>query len=232
MKNKGEESMNLVDRAWQIWPLLVHAARNRQTLTYEMIAQLTGMATPGVGGVLEPIQSYCLLNKLPALTALVVSKKSGLPGTGFIAAQDVPREFVRIFRHNWTALPCPGPAALAEAVQRLPSNGISLDEQAPSAKPSPSSPKRVRDQALAGKFESLRIHLQAQQAGRVRMTFSEIVDMIGVPLPQSAFTHRAWWSNPSDTSNRRHAAAWMATGFRVTDLNQDRESGWVVFERP
>src|SRR5687768_2122606 len=99
--------MNVNERAWQVWPLLAFAARNRQLLTYEMVAQLTGMATPGLGRVLEPIQSYCLLNGLPALSALVVNKETGLPGIGFIAAADVPREFIRIFEHNWVAVACP-----------------------------------------------------------------------------------------------------------------------------
>ena len=112
------------ERAWQVWPLLALAARNRQTLTYEIVARLTGMATPGLGSVLEPIQSYCMLHGLPALSALVVNKATGLPGTGFIAAQDVPREFIRIFNHDWLAQGCPGPEDFADAVRRQPSNGI------------------------------------------------------------------------------------------------------------
>jgi hypothetical protein len=116
--------MNVNERAWQVWPLLVFAARNRQTLTYEIVGQLTGMAKPGLGRVLEPIQSYCLLKGFPALSALVVNKETGLPGIGFIAAEDVPRELIRIFEWPWLSHACPGPDALAEAVHLRPSNGI------------------------------------------------------------------------------------------------------------
>jgi hypothetical protein len=116
--------MTVAERAWQVWPLLAFAARNRQTVTYEIVGQLTGMAVPGVAKVLEPIQSYCLINRLPALSALVVNKETGLPGTGFIAVQDVPREFIRIFSHNWQAVSCPSPQAFAAAVEEQPSNGV------------------------------------------------------------------------------------------------------------
>jgi hypothetical protein len=116
--------MNMNERAWQVWPLLAFAAQHRQTLTYEIVGKLTGMATPGLGSVLEPIQSYCLLNELPALSALVVNKMTGLPGTGFIAAHDVPRELIRIFNHDWRSQGCPSPDAFADAVRRRPSNGI------------------------------------------------------------------------------------------------------------
>lgn len=120
----SQSAMKIPERASQTWSLLAFAARNRQTLTYELVGKLTGMHTAGVGSVLEPIQSYCLLHKLPPLSALVVSKATGLPGTGFIAAQDVPREFVRIFGHDWLTVGCPTPEAFAEAVRQLPSNGL------------------------------------------------------------------------------------------------------------
>ena len=117
--------MKIPERAAQAWSLLVFAAGNRQTLTYELLGRLTGMPPAGLGSVLEPIQSYCLLNGLPALTALVVNKSTGLPGTGFIAAADVPREFIRVFEYDWLSIGCPTPAQLAEAILVRPSNGIS-----------------------------------------------------------------------------------------------------------
>lgn len=116
--------MKIPERAAQAWSLLAFAACHRQTLTYELLAKLTGMHAAGLGAVLEPIQSHCLLNDLPPLTALVVNKATGLPGTGFIAAADVPREFVRIFDHDWLAVACPTPEQLAEATRLRPSNGI------------------------------------------------------------------------------------------------------------
>ena len=117
--------MKLSERAAPSWPLLVFAARNRQTLTYELLGKLTGMHAAGLGGVLEPVQSFCLLRELPPLSALVVNKSTGLPGTGFIAAADVPREFMRVFEHDWLSVGCPSAETLAEAVAERPSNGLS-----------------------------------------------------------------------------------------------------------
>ncbi len=52
-------------RAAQIWSVLGLAARNRQILTYQMLGKLIGVPARGLGYLLEPIQSYCLLNELP-----------------------------------------------------------------------------------------------------------------------------------------------------------------------
>jgi len=116
--------MKTSERATQIWPLLVQAALNRQTLTYERLAQLITMSPAGLGQLLEPIQSYCLLNELPPLTILVVSKKSGVPGVGFIAAQDIPRQQAVVFEYSWLDRRCPTPEEFAEAVAKRPSNGV------------------------------------------------------------------------------------------------------------
>jgi hypothetical protein len=116
--------MKLPDRAWQTWPILTLAASHRQTLTYEILGRLTNMHAAGLGAVLEHIQSYCLENKLPPLTALVVNKNTGLPSEGFVATKDVPRAFVQIFDFDWQSIACPTPALLAEAAARRPSNGV------------------------------------------------------------------------------------------------------------
>jgi hypothetical protein len=55
-----------------------------------MAARATGIARVGLGQCLEPIQTYCLVHDLHPLTILVVDQKTGMPGVGFIAAQDIP----------------------------------------------------------------------------------------------------------------------------------------------
>jgi putative restriction endonuclease len=119
----------LVDRfqrAFQIWSVLALAARNRQVLTYDLLSHLIGVPRMGLGQMLEPIQSYCILNRLPALTSLVVSEESGVPGQGFIASHDVPREQVRVFNHDWLAQISPNEEVLQQAAERLPTNGRPL----------------------------------------------------------------------------------------------------------
>jgi hypothetical protein len=117
--------MRVSERAAQIWPVLALAARNRRILSYGLLGKLISVPPSGLGQLLEPIQSYCLLHELPPLSALVVSKETGLPGTGFIVAADLPREQMRVFEKDWTTVGCPIPDAFAAAVVQLPSNGIS-----------------------------------------------------------------------------------------------------------
>lgn len=224
--------MKISERAWQAWSLLAFAARNRQTLTYEIVGKLTGMHTAGIGAVLEPIQSYCMLNGLPALSALVVNKATGLPGVGFIAAEDVPREFIRIFEQDWLSVGCPSPEALAEAVRRQPSNGTSISAGEPrtSVAAHAREPEAFPSGSTMAKYQPLQAYLvERRHMPRVRMTFAEIGEIIGDSLPKSAFTHREWWSNQSDTTNRPQAAAWTGAGFKVDSVQQLADSGVVEF---
>jgi len=96
---------------------------NRQILTYKLVGGLIGVPHYALAQLLEPIQSYCLLHSLPALTVLVVNNE-GRPGTGFIAAEDVPAEQARVFRHDWQEEATPLPETLLAAVRQLPSCGI------------------------------------------------------------------------------------------------------------
>jgi hypothetical protein len=60
-----------------------------------------------MGQMLAPIQSYCLQENLPPLTILVVNAETGLPGVGFIAAEDIPRVQGEVFRFDWVDYGCP-----------------------------------------------------------------------------------------------------------------------------
>jgi hypothetical protein len=116
--------MTRAERASQIWSVLALAAHNRQVLTYDMVAKLTGMARAGRGRCLEPIQSYCLVHDLLPLTILVVSSETGMPGVGFVAAQDIPRFQQEVFKFDWLAHGAPSPDDFERAVSEHPSNGI------------------------------------------------------------------------------------------------------------
>ena len=106
--------MKAEERAAQIWSALALAANNRQILTYDMLSKLTGVPRPGLGQLLEPIQSYCLVHGLPPLTILVVSADTGMPGAGFIAAQDIPKTQQDVFNFNWLERGAPSPEKLEE----------------------------------------------------------------------------------------------------------------------
>jgi hypothetical protein len=116
--------MQAHERAAQIWSVLALAAHNRQILTYPMLSKLVGVPAPGLGQLLEPIQSYCIVNDLPPLTILMVKTDSGLPGAGFIAANDIPRVQQQVFAHDWLEKSAPSPDDFAHAVTQRPSNGL------------------------------------------------------------------------------------------------------------
>jgi hypothetical protein len=116
--------MKVAERAAQIWPVLAWAASHRQNITYSQLAQATGAFTGGLGALLEPIQSYCILNGLPPLTVLVVQQESGLPGSGFTGASagELASSQARVFAFNWLEHGNPGSDQLELAVKRSPSN--------------------------------------------------------------------------------------------------------------
>ncbi len=120
--------MKRVETARTVWSLLIFAALNRQTLTYQRLSKLIGVPRSGLGRLLEPIQSYCILSSLPPLTSLVVEARTGRPGDGFIAASSLPQAQAETFAHDWLAHPVPQPDDFQQAIETLPSCGLSLDE--------------------------------------------------------------------------------------------------------
>ncbi len=113
--------MEASERAAQIWSVLAWAATNRQVLTYGILGKLIGVPARGLGHLLEPVQSYCLLKSLPPLTILVVSEDSGLPSSGFTAAGDIPKTQLSVFQHDWLKVGAPSPEDLAAALSQRPS---------------------------------------------------------------------------------------------------------------
>ncbi len=118
--------MSRFDQTACIWPLLVFAVKNRRVLTYATLGKLIGVPPADLGRLLEPIQSHCILKGLPPLTSIVVDARTGLPGEGFIAADNVPQAQAETFRFDWYGVPVPSREDYRDAVQQLPSLGLSL----------------------------------------------------------------------------------------------------------
>ncbi len=97
--------MKKAERACQIWSVLAWAARHRQTITYGQLAKLTGVPAVGIGKYLDPIQDFCVKEKLPPLTVLAVRADSGLPGQGFdgVMAEEFARAQTKVFGKDWLA---------------------------------------------------------------------------------------------------------------------------------
>ena len=120
--------MKRTEKAVAVWALLSLSATKRQILTYQLLAQLIGVPRSDLGRLLEPIQSYCILSNLPPLTSIVVETRTGRPGDGFIAASNLPQAQAETFAHDWLNQTVPQPHAFREALDTLPSCGLSLGE--------------------------------------------------------------------------------------------------------
>jgi hypothetical protein len=123
--------MTAPERAAQIWAVLGLAARNRQILTYEMLGRLIGVPARGLGHLLEPIQSYCLIHSLPPLTILVVQEATGLPGSGFTgaSASEYAKKQLEVFGFDWLQHTAPTPEVLDAASTQRPSRGAAAHEE-------------------------------------------------------------------------------------------------------
>ena len=78
------------------------------------------------------------------------------------------------------------------------------------------------------KYQSLNTYLRQQHQDTVTLTFTAIEAMLGIPLPPSARTQRAWWSNRSRGAVQ--AQAWMAAGYHVQTVDLAAEQ--VTFHKP
>jgi len=79
-----------------------------------------------------------------------------------------------------------------------------------------------------GKYQPLLEFLRDSNLDEVTLTFAEIEALMNDTLPDSARNKRAWWSNRS--KGALQASAWMEAGYRVEDVDVDRQQ--VVFRKP
>lgn len=111
-----DEASNVPKRALQIYLILIGAARRHEMLTYEQLSSLMGFdrAAGVLADRLGPIMRWCERNGLPALTAIVVNKTTGLPGAGLqtVDGNKFALEQQRVFQHDWFAIFPPDVAEL------------------------------------------------------------------------------------------------------------------------
>jgi len=94
--------INHIERARLAWQVLIEVARARDTITYGGLGNRIGVHHRAIRYVLSPIQDYCIEEKLPPLTILVVNG-TGRPGTGFIAhdPNDLESGFEAVWGCAW-----------------------------------------------------------------------------------------------------------------------------------
>ncbi len=118
MVNKFSDNPTHPLRALQIWQILIGTAKNRQILTYGILADMLGYKGAGVfAQPLGHIMYYCQQNELPPLTIIVVNQDTGIPGTGLTGA-DLSADRESVFRFDWYGLVPPTPEDLKMAYQK------------------------------------------------------------------------------------------------------------------
>ena len=95
-------SVNQSQRAFDAWPILVERATSGKTITYKQLGDAIGIHHRTVRYVLILIQDFCMEEKLPPLTILIVNQ-TGKPGDGFIAwdADNFDEGFQKVTKYNW-----------------------------------------------------------------------------------------------------------------------------------
>lgn len=83
----------------------------------------------------------------------------------------------------------------------------------------------VEDEPSSGesRYAPLAIWLQSQPPDKdlVKPTFSQIEEIIGGKLPESAYKNRAWWAN--DSVGHVQSKQWLDVGWRVASVNMTSE---------
>lgn len=117
---KFQEADRIYVRAQQIWLILVgnvmnskRDKRNPYTITYGDLALLMGYTDRRVGHTLArhlgTVGEYCVMNKLPALNAIVVNEKTGVPGHDVVLTNgnNWKEEQSAVMRQDWYSIRVP-----------------------------------------------------------------------------------------------------------------------------
>lgn len=79
---------------------------------------------------------------------------------------------------------------------------------------------------LEKKYIPLSHYFQAATNSSIRLSFSEIEQIMGQTLPNAAYLNKSWWKKSKPPA--KHFHAWADSGYRVTEVEPDR---YVVFEK-
>ena len=67
------------------------------------------------------------------------------------------------------------------------------------------------------KYKPLEEYLSRLQDHSVKLTFKQVEEIIGTPLPLSATRYRGWWSNNPDNGVITHS--WLNAGFKSAQVD-------------
>ena len=63
---------------------------------------------------------------------------------------------------------------------------------------------------------------------QIDLTFDQVEEILGTPLPASATRLKTWWTNVQPKI-QSHRTAWLNNGWMVAEF--DQQAGWVKFVR-
>lgn len=94
-------------RAVKAWPILVKRAQTAcEPMTYKEISNEIGYHHRAAKWFLSEIQEFCKKNKLAPLQALVVNKKTRLPGHGYYGSARTHKEhkkaLKKVAKEDWS----------------------------------------------------------------------------------------------------------------------------------
>ena len=115
-KTDMPEPSNPAIRAKAAITTLIKRAKNHQLITYNDLAEAIGYNDPRpTGHVLWAVFAWCLKNKAPALSRLVISQGTGNPGIDELLRYNL----FQIFNFNWDDLKIPSPPEIEMCRQWL-----------------------------------------------------------------------------------------------------------------
>lgn len=68
------------------------------------------------------------------------------------------------------------------------------------------------------KYRNLSLHLASRNGAKWVAKFQEIEAILGFPLPRSAYSYPAWWSNQSGDGHIQ-SQSWQSAGWRTGELD-------------
>ena len=82
---------------------------------------------------------------------------------------------------------------------------------------------------MSGRYLLLYKYLNERYANTVVLTFAEIEDLLGFPLPEQARLHQEWWTDAAvNPAGRDHSDSWTLAS-RTATPNMSAQS--VAFDR-
>jgi hypothetical protein len=73
-------------------------------------------------------------------------------------------------------------------------------------------------ESIVSKYRNLTLHLASLDETSWIAKFGEVEAVLGFPLPRSAYTYPAWWSNQSGAGHIQ-SQSWQSAGWRTGDVD-------------